>query len=611
MYIDIKTKKAMIPILGYENYGVSMDGIVGKHIGQCINEPEYDNYEYITPVIKGEKAVVTLQSTDGSSKEFFVDKLVADARYGPLPFKVIHRDYEESNNKGKNLFFLTKDHKILDSITINGEEIQGPVMVVYDNQKNAVVLKPLPDQVFKNNYKYWISRKGSVYDATKKVFCASHMNYGGYLQIGLYYTGTDRMGTSVQRLVYAAWVDPDIEGWTIDHLNSNTIDNDYKNLEKVTNRENVRRAYQRQGEEYKKRFRVHKEKVERDEPYRTPQKYDLDTVRKICEDFVSGMTPKEVAAKYPEVTKGTIFNIKLGKQYRNVGETVPGMFEVYDSRIRNYNYSKPKAPFNFLNLSKEKVETICKMLEDRKSTEEIMEYMHVSNPHEESSYVKAVKNLIYCIIEGKAYQNIASNYNIPTKEERKNLGLHLSNAGQFTKGFTPWNKASTNSRYIKYPVDDIIGACKMMVEGKSIKEISNVYPNILRDDLNHIRTGDKYRGISESVPGMDEVFKTRTKKRVNVSGFKFTKDDIHKVCKMLEDLKSTEEICKEYNCDTDAKVKSISQFITRIMSGRQHPEISSQYNLPTSKQREELGLNLPNKGQFKNNDPRFLQRGKS
>lgn len=201
----------------------------------------------------------------------------------------------------------------------------------------------------------------------------------------------------IHTVVYVSWKDTDLDGLTIDHLDGRRHNNDINNLEKVTLEENVRRAHARNlydaniirakwstgqvkmvcqmlqdGALYKdiaealgidatdktsrayksvanlciairdgrsfqniaRHYDIPNNTVTWNTDYKTPTKFDPNIIRKICEGLVEGKGATELSKIYPEVPAGTIQNIKVGRQYKDIAAEVPGMDIVVNSRTR-------------------------------------------------------------------------------------------------------------------------------------------------------------------------------------------------------------------------------------------------------------------------------------
>lgn len=88
---------------------------------------------------------------------------------------------------------------------------------------------------------YWISNLGEVYSNKGKidgVFMRLHRNKLGYMKVGII-TEDNRILFSVHRLVAKAFVPGYREGLVVNHIDGVRHNNHYKNLEWVTQAENV------------------------------------------------------------------------------------------------------------------------------------------------------------------------------------------------------------------------------------------------------------------------------------------------------------------------------------------------------------------------------------
>lgn len=98
---------------------------------------------------------------------------------------------------------------------------------------------------YKNDkYSYWVSRDGRVirYNKNKKQFREMHPSYADknyrvlLLEHGKRYF-------YIHRLVYEMFVDTIPEGYVVDHIDNDPTNNNYKNLQAITNRENIVKYY--------------------------------------------------------------------------------------------------------------------------------------------------------------------------------------------------------------------------------------------------------------------------------------------------------------------------------------------------------------------------------
>lgn len=95
-----------------------------------------------------------------------------------------------------------------------------------------------------DKYNYWVNRDGKVlrYNKRKKEFREMHPSYADknyrvlLLEHGKRYF-------YIHRLVYEMFVGAIPEGYVIDHIDNDPTNNNYKNLQAITNRENVIKYY--------------------------------------------------------------------------------------------------------------------------------------------------------------------------------------------------------------------------------------------------------------------------------------------------------------------------------------------------------------------------------
>lgn len=289
--------------------------------------------------------------------------------------------------------------------------------------------------------------------------------------------------------------DENLRGWTIDHKDCNRHNNYIGNLEKVSLKENIKRMHDRNigfggykcarwtddgaklacqmiekrddiadiskalgystdrsSKEYKavanlvyhlirgstfsdisKRYNLPKLKSYERYQYTAapPQKYDLDEVRKICEAFVSGKTYAEVCRMFPHIHKATINNIKLGKQYRNISDTIPGMDEVFKNKVyRSKPEMKPQS------WDRSQLELICEMIKNEKSSQDIAEalgFTRIPNDYNK----RRISQVISGLISRRIHLDLAEKYNLP---KTRAMELGFPNSGRFLKNQIPWNK---------------------------------------------------------------------------------------------------------------------------------------------------------------------------
>lgn len=415
MFKDRLTDEYMYPILGFDDYSISRSGKIGKCLRVPGNAEKYQDYRPIKTYFRGSELKVKLHKGNDCGTELSVAKLILDSKYGDLPFKIGYRDHDRHNVIGDNLYYIYTKCEIYDSIVVDDMKFDTKVLILSDDFGNFEVFKPLPDDYIYNNGKYWVSSKGAIYNYYDKYLVSRSNDDNRYYKVTLRTAARKIKDTYIQGrwmyvrvhlLVYASWVESNMDGFTIDHLDGRRHNNDVLNLEKVTFQENIRRAHDRNlydervirfkwstaqvklvcqmleqrklyteiaealgidasdktSKEYKsvanlcisirdgrsfqdiaKNYNIPNNTETWSTDYKTPTKFDPEVIRKICEEFVAGKSPKEVIAKYGEIVpSGTIYNIKIGKQYKDVAMTVPGMEAIINSRIRNTEFAVDK-----------------------------------------------------------------------------------------------------------------------------------------------------------------------------------------------------------------------------------------------------------------------------
>ena len=472
MFKNIKTDEFMYPILGYDNYSISRGGRVGRCLRVAGNRDVYQEYSPVKSYFRHGELKVKLHKDDDSGKELSVAKLNLYSIYGELPFGVIYRDDDPTNVIQDNLYYDFCNWEITENLTVGEMEFHDKVLILSDKKNRCEVFKSIPDSYMYNNFRYWISSKGVIFDYDRKCLISRSNDNYGYYKVGLQipgrmvdekYYSSFRATVKVHQLVYVAWVSTDLDGLTIDHVDGRRHNNDAMNLEAVTLEENVRRAHDRNMYDEKvirakwstaqvrlvcqmlqderfyveiaealgvenatdknskgyrsvanlcasirdgrcfqdiaKDYTIQNNTVTWKTDYKTPTKFDPEIVRKVCEGLVEGKGATELSRLYPEISSGTIQNIKLGKQYRDIADTVPGMEDVIASRDRHY-------------LTYEEAEHIAKMLADGRTYKEIAISLGIENPCKANPAYQRLSKDIRKVIDGKVYCGLAKKYQL-------------------------------------------------------------------------------------------------------------------------------------------------------------------------------------------------------
>lgn len=471
MYKNIETNEFMYPILGYDNYSISRSGRVGKSHREPGNSDVYQRYTMVSPYMNGNVPWVKLYK-DGEYKRFSVAKLNLYSIYGELPFDVMYYDGNPKNVIQENLAYVFTDVKISEGLVVGDMEFPDRVLILSDEKNRCEVFKPIPDNYMYNNGRYWISSKGVLFDYHRRCLISRSNDNRGYYKVALQVPGRMIAGNyfpqfratlKVHTLVYVSWVDTDLDGMTIDHVDGRRHNNDVMNLEKVTSQENTRRAHDRNlddsriirakwstsqvklvcemleqrklyteiaealgidasdktSKEYKsvanlciairdgrsfqdisRNYKIPNNTVIWETDYKTPTKFDPEIIRKICEEFVAGKSPKEVIQQYGDIVpSGTIYNIKIGKQYKDIAATVPGMDDVINKRERHH-------------LTYEEAEYIAKKISEGSTYTDIATSLGIENPCKANPEYRRLTTDIRKVIDGDVFPSLRRKYKI-------------------------------------------------------------------------------------------------------------------------------------------------------------------------------------------------------
>ena len=304
MFKNIETGEYMYPILGYDNYSVSRSGVVAKCHRVSGNADKYQRYTVVQPYMNGNIPTVKLYKNNKYAR-FPVAKLNINSIYGELPFKIGYRDEDPTNVIQDNLYYKYTDVRIQDGVEVDGEYFPGKILIMSDNKGKFELFKPIPDEYMYNNFRYWISSKGALFDNWRKCLMSRSNDDRGYYKVALQIPGRTIKGVyysefratpKIHALVYVAWADYDLDGLTIDHKDGRRHNNDILNLEKVTMEENIRRAHERNLEDAN---------VIR-------SKWSTAQIRVVCQMLSEGKLYKEIAEALGFSTD------KTSKEYRSV-----------------------------------------------------------------------------------------------------------------------------------------------------------------------------------------------------------------------------------------------------------------------------------------------------
>jgi len=121
----------------------------------------------------------------------------------------------------------------------------------------------------------------------KPVFCVCDKHGGGYLSVSLRIEENKTKTIKVHRIVAEYLVEGRKDDLNVNHIDGNRLNNNAKNLEWVTHKENIQNA------------------IKRGAMYKIPHKIDYEKYEKIIELKKSGISDQEIAHKF-NVSRRTI-----------------------------------------------------------------------------------------------------------------------------------------------------------------------------------------------------------------------------------------------------------------------------------------------------------------
>ena len=150
---------------------------------------------------------------------------------------------------------------------------------------------------------YFINDKGIVTNSSNEQL-HYYISNSGYQRVTLFINHIRRK-FSIHRLVAMTFIDDIPEGYVVNHKDGNKLNNDYKNLEIVTVKQNSEHASKNNLVQYGENH--HK------------NKYSEKIVRKICVLIEKGISRKEIADKLNVPVK-LVYNISLRVEWKRVSD---------------------------------------------------------------------------------------------------------------------------------------------------------------------------------------------------------------------------------------------------------------------------------------------------
>jgi hypothetical protein len=217
--IKICRKLKSIPVYLLDDYLISREGklyLLDRESGM-VTDISGNIYDYTK---KGVPIYRLIDLKDNSKfLEIRLDKLVLNTFMGDLEGKIIHKDYDYKNCSLDNLKYELAITKVdnSDSLWINNKEFKK----------------------ISNYEKHYVSNNGIIYSTYMSNLMKISLNDGLYIKILISHNKPYRL----HRLVYSTWIGEIPEGMTINHKDGNKRNNNYSNLELMTNIDNIRDAH--------------------------------------------------------------------------------------------------------------------------------------------------------------------------------------------------------------------------------------------------------------------------------------------------------------------------------------------------------------------------------
>lgn len=342
------SSKVFYTILGFDKYAINNDGEVRvKETGEVIPHKIINNHVY-----------VTITNMNGKTHNVPVAKILLYVKVGDVHNSIIFNDGDTKNIHSSNLSYK------IDNVIQEGDDL------IID----GIRFKP----AFKDpSTGYYVSRNGIIYSLKRRKYLQKrYRDQFMYMHINLHLKNK-LVEYQVHRLVYETWGGVIPENFVIDHIDGRKYNNDISNLEPVTRAENTHRAFanglanqawddyqvhlvcqcmmkgmvtsqivralgleetKRNSDRVKclmydlKKGRIRKDitskydftKISDEERKKNAAKSQNalsdNEVHEICKLIDSGMGDTAIHRIYDKVSAGTIYNIRRGRTYRDIGK---------------------------------------------------------------------------------------------------------------------------------------------------------------------------------------------------------------------------------------------------------------------------------------------------
>lgn len=423
---------------------------------------------------------------------------------------------------------------------------------------------------------YVISSFGRIFSFFTNREIYSSIVSPGYSKIQLSNIDNKKESYPVHRLVAMAFIprteeDDTLYRMCINHIDSNGTNNDYRNLEWCTQRENMIDR-----------------NIKMDNNYNTIE--DIIRVCRLLED--DKLTQKEIS-EITGVGIGIVSGIKQGVRYKNISKD----FNIPDSN--KYNIDR-----------KILVEDICKLLSKGYSdVEEILNevgldvndkrnreflysiwnreyYTDISNKYDFKNYNKninyitrknkslsesTVRKICELLSKGIDTNSILIELGMETTKANQNLVGNIRRGRSYTDISKDYDMKQIQLR--NFTDEQVHAMCKLFLKGvKSSEEILRLLDievnNTNKHLVNEIRRGKKYNHIVSQY-NLDR----------NTTGRKFTEEEVHDICKLLEKKYSVKDIVSTLGLE---ELDDIEGSINRIRRRESYSNITRLYDFDGS-----------------------------
>ena len=208
----------------FSNYEISKNGIVrDKTTKKIINHTLYGKY-----------VMCQIYNDDKIRKKVQIRRLVAQT-YIPNPENkpiVMNKDSDLSNNHVDNLIWRTAQEQ---NIITASKRPKKPKRKYYQPKRkpSGEKFKTIPG--FSN---YEISKNGIIRNKISKLEFRGHINHRGYIRVAIINDAGKKRGIGMHMLLGIVYISNPKNKPVINHIDTNPSNNDLKNLEWVTHKEN-------------------------------------------------------------------------------------------------------------------------------------------------------------------------------------------------------------------------------------------------------------------------------------------------------------------------------------------------------------------------------------